>query len=288
MQGNLWSIFEYKKITQKPLRNKVSNVFQSERITKTFLQLWDFREPHLENTWNRKNLHKKDRLTRRSPGAQGLLLLLLQGVFRRPQGLSGLSSVSQTVGQTAEQQKPRGTSTWSTRWCGLIYIFRTWILFPCRRSSITSGFCSRTTIQASADQTSVQVPPQMSLNPGSFMKSRWEERWQLSQTFNYTFCRQEPLNQLLGVLFFKQIQWDVKAVKGSQWFDVFSVPAASAASRTDEEEPGGSAQRAGGEETRLWGGESQLGGSAAPGAAEAGGLQVRAALTAHSGSGVWL
>lgn len=55
------------------------------------------------------------------------------------------------------------------------------------------------------------------------------------------------------------------------------LPAASAASRTDEEEPGGSAQGARGEEARVRGGESQLGDPAAPGAAETGGVQVRLA-----------
>lgn len=62
------------------------------------------------------------------------------------------------------------------------------------------------------------------------------------------------------------------------------LSAASAASRADEEEPGGSAQGAGGEETRVWGGEGKLGGPAAPGAAEIGGLQVQ---WSHSLSFFW-
>lgn len=49
---------------------------------------------------------------------------------------------------------------------------------------------------------------------------------------------------------------------------------ASAAPRADEEEPGGSAQGAGGEEARLRGGEGDLGDPAEAGAAETGGLQV--------------
>ena len=50
---------------------------------------------------------------------------------------------------------------------------------------------------------------------------------------------------------------------------------AGATPRTDEKELGGAVQRAGGEETSLWGREGQLGSSAEnPGAAETGCLQV--------------
>lgn len=46
------------------------------------------------------------------------------------------------------------------------------------------------------------------------------------------------------------------------------VPVASETPRADEEEPGSAAQRAGGEEARVRGGEGQLGDAAARGAAE--------------------
>lgn len=62
-------------------------------------------------------------------------------------------------------------------------------------------------------------------------------------------------------------------------FGPVCLSVASAASRANEEEPGGSAQRAGGEKTCVRGGESKLGGPAAPGAAETGGLQVQVTLT---------
>lgn len=59
------------------------------------------------------------------------------------------------------------------------------------------------------------------------------------------------------------------------WVSVTLWPSAGATPRTDEEEPGGAVQRAGGEEASVRGWEGQLGGSAEnPGAAETGRLQV--------------